>query len=205
MTDPDLTGPGTTGPAAGARRPARPVRPVRLGPRSAAALALVSATGVVAFGWPLLASSSSGLAHSSDAPWLFALLLPLLLAVAAATIADTGLDAKAVAMLGVLAAAGAALRPLGAGTAGLQPMFFLMVLAGRVLGPGFGFVLGSVSMFASALLTGGVGPWMPFQMLSMGWVTMGAGLLPGGVPCAGAASWRCWRHTARCRHCSTAW
>ncbi|WP_326599265.1 ECF transporter S component [Streptomyces sp. NBC_01803] len=180
MTDPDLTGPGTTGPAAGARRPARPVRPVRLGPRSAAALALVSATGVVAFGWPLLASSSSGLAHSSDAPWLFALLLPLLLAVAAATIADTGLDAKAVAMLGVLAAAGAALRPLGAGTAGLQPMFFLMVLAGRVLGPGFGFVLGSVSMFASALLTGGVGPWMPFQMLSMGWVTMGAGLLPGG-------------------------
>ena len=34
-------------------------------------------------------------------------------------------------------------------------------------------------MFASALLTGGVGPWMPFQMLSMGWFTMGAGLLPG--------------------------
>ena len=61
-------------------------------------------------------------------------------------------------MLGVLAAAGAALRPLGAGTAGLEPMFFLMVLSGRVLGPGFGFVLGSVTMFASALLTGGVGP-----------------------------------------------
>ncbi|MGK5531369.1 ECF transporter S component [Streptomyces sp. URMC 129] len=163
----------------GAAGPRGQARPVRLGPRSVAALTLVSATGVVAFGWPLLASSSSGLAHSSDAPWLFALLLPLLLAVAAATVADTGLDAKAVAMLGVLAAAGAALRPLGAGTAGLQPMFFLMVLAGRVLGPGFGFVLGSVSMFASALLTGGVGPWMPFQMLSMGWVTMGAGLLPG--------------------------
>ncbi|MDT0346307.1 ECF transporter S component [Streptomyces litchfieldiae] len=165
----------------------RPVRPVRLGWRSAAALALVSATGVVAFGWPLLASSASGLAHSSDAPWLFALLLPLLLAVVAATIADTGLDAKAVAMLGVLAAAGAALRPLGAGTAGLQPMFFLMVLSGRVLGPGFGFVLGSVSMFASALLTGGVGPWMPFQMLAMGWVTMGAGLLPGARSLRGRA------------------
>ena len=48
-----------------------------------------------------------------------------------------------------------------------------------MLGPGFGFVLGSVTMFASALLTGGVGPWMPFQMLAMGWVSMGAGLLPG--------------------------
>ncbi|WPO74082.1 MULTISPECIES: ECF transporter S component [unclassified Streptomyces] len=155
-------------------------RPVRLGPRSVVALALVSAVGVAAFGWPLLADAGSGIStHAGDAPWLFAALLPLLLAVVVAGIADAGLDAKAIAMLGVLAAAGAALRPLGAGTAGIEPMFFLMVLSGRVLGPGFGFVLGAVSMFASALLTGGVGPWMPFQMLSMGWVCMGAGLLPG--------------------------
>ncbi|KJY22006.1 MULTISPECIES: ECF transporter S component [Streptomyces] len=154
-------------------------RPVRIGPRAAAALVLVSLIGVAAFGWPLLADRQSGLAHSQDAPWLFAALLPLLVAVVVATIADTGMDAKAVAMLGVLAAVGAALRPLGAGTAGLEPMFFLMVLSGRVLGPGFGFVLGSVTMFASALLTGGVGPWMPFQMLAMGWFSLGAGLLPG--------------------------
>ncbi|MFD7313263.1 ECF transporter S component [Streptomyces sp. NPDC059883] len=154
-------------------------RAVRLGPRAVCALALIGAIGVVAFGWPLLADRASGLAHSQDAPWLFAALLPLLVGVVVATIADSGLDAKAVAMLGVLAAVGAALRPLGAGTAGLEPMFFLMVLSGRVLGPGFGFVLGSVTMFASALLTGGVGPWMPFQMLAMGWFTMGAGLLPG--------------------------
>lgn len=155
------------------------LRVVRLGPVSAAALLLVSAIGVAAFGWPLLAGPDSDLAHSGDAPWLFAALLPLLVAVVGATIADSGLDAKAVAMLGVLAAVGAALRPLGAGTAGIEPMFFLMVLSGRVLGPGFGFVLGAVTMFASALLTGGVGPWMPFQMLAMGWVAMGAGLLPG--------------------------
>ncbi|WP_274557857.1 ECF transporter S component [Streptomyces spiramyceticus] len=162
-------------------------RPVRLGPRSVAALLLVSAIGVIAFGWPLLADSASGLAHSQDAPWLFAALLPLLVAVVVATISDSGLDAKAVAMLGVLAAVGAALRPLGAGTGGLEPMFFLMVLSGRVLGPGFGFVLGSVTMFASALLTGGVGPWMPFQMLAMGWFTMGAGLLPGAERLRGRA------------------
>ncbi|MFC4514809.1 ECF transporter S component [Streptomyces ehimensis] len=160
-------------------RATRQARAIRLGRRSVIALALITLIGVAAFGWPLLADSASGLAHSQDAPWLFAALLPLLLAVVMATIADTGLDAKAVAMLGVLAAAGAALRPLGAGTAGIEPMFFLMVLSGRVLGPGFGFVLGALSMFASALLTGGVGPWMPFQMLAMGWVTMGAGLLPG--------------------------
>ncbi|GBQ04188.1 ABC transporter permease [Streptomyces spongiicola] len=163
-------------------------RPVRLGPRAVTALALVSAIGVVAFCWPLLADADSAVTgHAQDAPWLFAALLPLLVGVVVATIADGGMDAKAVAMLGVLAAAGAALRPLGAGTAGLEPMFFLMVLSGRVLGPGFGFVLGSVTMFASALLTGGVGPWMPFQMLAMGWFTMGAGLLPGADRLRGRA------------------
>lgn len=155
-------------------------RAIRLGPRSVTALVLVSAVGVAAFGWPFLAPPASQLgAHAQDAPWLFAGLLVLLVAVVAATIAESGLGPKAVAMLGVLAAAGAALRPIGAGTAGIEPMFFLMVLSGRVLGPGFGFTLGSLTMFASALLTGGVGPWMPFQMLTMGWFTMGAGLLPG--------------------------
>ncbi|MDR6973556.1 energy-coupling factor transport system substrate-specific component [Streptomyces sp. 3330] len=163
-------------------------RPVHLGPRSLAALALVGAVGVAAFGWPFLAPPGSALnAHAQDAPWLFAGLLVLLVAVVTATISESGLGAKAVAMLGVLAATGAALRPIGAGTAGIEPMFFLMVLSGRVLGPGFGFVLGSVTMFASALLTGGVGPWMPFQMLAMGWFTMGAGLLPGGDRLRGRA------------------
>jgi energy-coupling factor transport system substrate-specific component len=136
--------------------------------------------GVAGFGWPLIAGPGSQVnAHAQDAPWLFAGLLVLLVGVVAATISESGLGPKAVAMLGVLAATGAALRPIGAGTAGIEPMFFLLVLSGRVLGPGFGFVLGSVTMFASALLTGGVGPWMPFQMLAMGWFAMGAGLLPG--------------------------
>jgi energy-coupling factor transport system substrate-specific component len=171
------------------RRPPTPqARAVRLGPRSVVALALVSAVGVAAFGWPFLAPPNSRLsAHAQDAPWLFSGLLVLLVAVVAATISESGLGPKAVAMLGVLAATGAALRPIGAGTAGIEPMFFLMVLSGRVLGPGFGFVLGSVTMFASALLTGGVGPWMPFQMLSMGWFTMGAGLLPGADRLRGRA------------------
>ncbi|PBC64112.1 ECF transporter S component [Streptomyces sp. Tue6028] len=171
-----MTGPATPRPAPIQRQ----ARAVRLGPRSVAALVLVSATGAAGFLWPLIAGPGSQVgAHAQDAPWLFAGLLVLLVAVVAATISESGLGPKAVAMLGVLAATGAALRPVGAGTAGIEPMFFLMVLSGRVLGPGFGFVLGSVTMFASALLTGGVGPWMPFQMLSMGWFTMGAGLLPG--------------------------
>ena len=60
----------------------------------------------------------------------------------------------------------------------MELVFFLLILAGRVFGPGFGFVLGCTSLFASALMTAGVGPWLPFQMLVSAWVGMGAGLLP---------------------------
>jgi energy-coupling factor transport system substrate-specific component len=109
---------------------------------------------------------------------MFGVLLVLVLAVVFAGIADGGLDAKALAALGVLAAINAALRPLGAGTAGIETVFFLLVLAGRVFGPGFGFALGCTSLFASALLTGGVGPWLPYQMFGCAWVGMLAGLLP---------------------------
>ena len=154
------------------------VNAVRLRPRSTAVVALVSVLGVGAFGWPLLVDPGTGLAHGSDAPLVFAGLLVLLLAVVLAEVAEGGLDVKAVAMLGVLSAVGAALRPLGAGTAGLETVFFLLVLAGRVFGAGFGFVLGATTLAASALVTGGVGPWLPFQMLGAAWVGLGAGLLP---------------------------
>jgi energy-coupling factor transport system substrate-specific component len=169
-----------TAPAAAAGTSHAPGRAhaIALRPRAAIALVLASAVGVAAFGWPLLVDADASIAHLRDAPLVFALLLPLVLAVVLAEIADGGIDAKAIAMLGVLTAVGAALRPLGTGIAGFEPIFFLLVLAGRVHGPGFGFVLGATTLFASALTTGGVGPWLPFQMLGAAWVGAGAGLLP---------------------------
>ncbi len=152
---------------------------VRLGPRTRVMLVVASVVGLLAFCWPFLAPAGSAVvAHASDAPWVFAVLVPLVLAVALADVADGGLDAKGVALLGVLSAVAAALRPFGSGHAGFEPMWVVVVLGGRALGPGFGFCLGSVGMFASALLTGGVGPWLPFQMLGAAWVGAGAGLLP---------------------------
>jgi len=146
--------------------------------RAAATLAATTLVGLAAFGWPFLAQPRSALAHSADAPWLFVVLLALLTALVVSELSSGGLDAKTVAVLGVLAAAGGALRVLGAGTAGLEPMFFLLVVAGRVLGRGMGFVLGALAVLVGAFLTGGVGPWAPFQMIAAGWVGFGAGALP---------------------------
>ena len=151
---------------------------VTLRPRAIAAIALTSVAGVIAFLWPLFVSPEAALAHSGDTPLVFAAILIGVLAVVLAEMSDGGLDTKAVAMLGVLSAVGAALRPLGAGTAGLETVFFLLILAGRVFGPGFGFILGATTLASSALLTAGVGVWLPFQMLAAAWVGLGAGLLP---------------------------
>lgn len=151
---------------------------VRIGPRAALAVALTSVAGLAMFLWPLLLQPVGSVAHRTDAPFTFVLLLPALLAVVLAEVGDGELDAKSLALLGVLSALGAALRPMGAGTAGIELVFFLLVLAGRVYGPGFGFVLGSTTIFTSALLTGGVGPWLPFQMLAASWIGLGAGCLP---------------------------
>ena len=151
---------------------------IGLDPRSSVTLALASIAGAFAFGWPLLRAPGEGIGHGSDAPLIFVILLPILVVIVLAEIAGGGIDSKALAMLGVLSAIGAALRPLGAGTAGIETTFFLLIVAGRVFGPGFGFVLGSTTLFASALITGGVGPWLPFQMLAASWIGLGAGLLP---------------------------
>jgi energy-coupling factor transport system substrate-specific component len=151
---------------------------VRLRPRSTAAITFACAAGLFAFCWPLFISSASALAENTKAPLVLGLLLPAVLVVVLFEIGEGGLDPKAVAMLGVLSAVGAAIRPLGAGTAGIETVFFLLVLAGRVFGAGFGFVLGATTLFGSALITGGVGPWLPYQMIAAAVVGLGAGLLP---------------------------
>ncbi|MBA3309834.1 MAG: ECF transporter S component [Nocardioidaceae bacterium] len=159
---------------------ASPAPLLRLRWRSAAVLTVVSLIGVVAYSWPFFVDPGAALdtSHSGDAPWFFVVLLPLLAAVVVAELSTGGIDAKAVALLGMLAAIGAALRALGPGAAGLEPSFIVIVLGGRVFGRGFGFVLGALTLFAGALITGGVGPWLPFQMFAAAWVGLFAGMLP---------------------------
>lgn len=144
-------------------------------------LGLALLIGVAAFAWPFFVTSGSELdqlGHQNDASLVFVVVMGLLVLLLLAELTSGGADAKTVAVLGVLAAAGGALRVLSAGTAGLEPMFFLLVVAGRALGASKGFLLGVLALLASAFLTAGVGPWTPFQMIACGWVCLGAGLLP---------------------------
>ena len=147
-------------------------------PAAAAALALTTIVGLAAYLWPFFAHPTFSTTYGQDAPWLFAALLGLLALVLLAEVTAVGLDAKTVAVLGVLAAAGGALRVLSAGTAGLEPIFVILVLGGRVLGRSMGFLMGALALLAGAFLTAGIGPWLPFQMLGAGWVALGAALLP---------------------------
>ncbi len=140
-------------------------------------LVMALLVGAVAFGWPLFLRPASSV-PAQLAPIVFAAVLVLVLAIVLAELSSGRMDVKTLAMLGVLAAVGTVLRPLSAGAAGLELIFFVIILAGRAYGASFGFALGAITLFTSALITSGVGPWLPYQMLCAGFVGLFAGLLP---------------------------
>jgi energy-coupling factor transport system substrate-specific component len=148
-------------------------------------LLLASGLGLWAFLFPFFLppsvrdtsiTATRNQAHTEDAPLIFILLLGLCLVVIVANLETNRLDARAIAVLGVLAGINATLR-LIPGPGGFSPMFVLPILCGYVFGPTFGFLLGALSMLVSGIITSGVGPWLPFQMFGLGWVGLLAGWL----------------------------
>ena len=145
--------------------------------RSLIVLVIASIISAYCFLWPFFLNAHSSAHHLNNQ--VFSLVgVPVALAVLVVEISNQRLDAKSVALLGVLAALTAALRPMGAGAVGIEPMWFILILSARVFGPAFGFILGILAMLVSAFITGGFGPWLPYQMFAAGWVGLGAGLLP---------------------------
>ena len=74
------------------------------------------------------------------------------------------------------------------GLGGFSPVFFLILAAGYVYGPSYGFLAGSVALLASAVATGGIGPWLPYEMIGCGFVGLVAGF--AGLRRAGPVTWR---------------
>ena len=146
---------------------------------AAAAMGLVEGIGALAFLWPFFASAEFVMSHGSDTPWLFAGILALLTLVCLAEVTSGRLDAKTIGVLGVTAAAGGAMRVLSAGTAGLEADVLHHHRGRSRAGSRCGLRRGRTRAATGALLTGGVGPWLPFQMICAGAIGLGAGLLPG--------------------------
>lgn len=150
-------------------------------------VAVATVVGVAAFLYPFLlpaiSPSSETSARAGDAPILFALLTLLCLVAIAIELDPAGerlggvSASKLVALLGVLVAANASLRLIPT-FLGASPLFALIILVGAVFGPVFGFQMGALTLLVSAFITGGLGPWLPFQMLGAGWVGLAAGFLP---------------------------
>lgn len=139
---------------------------------------LMVAVGLAAFLYPfwLPAEVAQAQAHAGDAPLLAAAVGAMVVAAVTLEVRRGTMNGATIAILGMLSASAGLLRLLDLPGGG-SGLFFLVVLAGAAFGPRFGLLLGLCSMAVSAVITGGIGPWLPFQMLGLGWMGGGAGLV----------------------------
>jgi energy-coupling factor transport system substrate-specific component len=147
---------------------------------------LSGAIGVLAFLYPFFMPATTGaphgMAHSQDAPLLTAALVGLSVMALTVELQGQAISAKMVAMLGVLVAITSVLRFIEVTIpmpGGFSPIFAPIILVGYVFGSRFGFLMGAFTLLVSGLVTGGVGPWLPYQMFSAGWAGLTAGWVSG--------------------------
>ncbi|MHB8394069.1 MAG: ECF transporter S component [Candidatus Dormibacteria bacterium] len=134
-------------------------------------LLLVSVLGMGLFLWPF-----AGLGLPASTPAL-AIGIGTALGLLVFEIGTRRMDARSLSLLAALSAADAALRAaLVTGIGGFSPIFLLVLCGGYAMGPSFGFLVGAGSLLASALATGGLGPWVPYQLFALGWVGAVAGV-----------------------------
>jgi len=145
---------------------------------------LSGVVGVLAFIYPFLLAEvprqSYGQAHGQDTPLVTIALVGLSVVALLVELQGREISARTVALLGVLVAIASVLRFIEnavPGPGGFSPIFAPIILAGYVFGSRFGFLMGAFTLLTSALITGGVGPWLPYQMFTAGWTGMTAGWL----------------------------
>jgi energy-coupling factor transport system substrate-specific component len=131
----------------------------------------VSLAGALLFLWPFtgLGDPGAGTAAAVGIGGLLALL--------AVETMSRRIDTRGLAIIAAIAAIDSALRlALVTGVGGFSPIFLLVLVAGYAMGAEFGFLCGAAALLVSALVTGGIGPWLPYEMIATGWVGAVAGL-----------------------------
>lgn len=143
---------------------------------------LTTGLGVFAYIYPLLETPNQAILSSNrqnELPIMMAMILALCSIVLIYEIQQYRLNTKLIALLGILIAINSTLRFIDLTLpvlGGFSPVFFLILITGYVFGGRMGFLMGSLTMLVSAMITGGVGPWLPNQMLTAGWVGLSAAL-----------------------------
>lgn len=141
----------------------------------------ISLIGAAAYVLPFVVAVSGADVHRVNYSLLIAaVLIGACFVVLFASLGPT-LSSKAVALLGVLVAINAILRAVDVSflpSGEFSPIFLLIGLVGYIFGAQLGFLMGALTMLTSALITGGVGPWLPYQMITAGWMGMTAAWLP---------------------------
>ena len=139
-----------------------------------AVLIVVSGAGLALFVAPLVLGSR----FPQPVALFSALVAVSALVVLGVALQTHQLSTRLLAILAGLVAVDATLRlVIVVGLLGFSPIFFLIIAGGFVMGPSFGFASGALTLLLSAVLTAGLGPWLPYQMLAAAWVGMGSGYL----------------------------
>ena len=139
------------------------------------ALTVLSLAALAVFFWPLWVDASY---QEQSLAGVLAVVAAAVIAIATLVVfAGELIGPKQLALLGLLAALGAALRVATGGTGGFELVFLVVIIAGAALGPKFGFLLGAMTILVSSIFFGGFGPWTAFQLFATAWVGAGAGLV----------------------------
>jgi energy-coupling factor transport system substrate-specific component len=148
---------------------------------SAVGFVVLNLVGLVAYLYPFLISTatdpdSDWFAHNTDGPLIVAAIGALAMLLVISEMSEGTLNSKSLAALGVMAAMAGVLRTISL-PAGASLYFFLVIIGGYSFGFRFGFLLGAISFFISAIVTAGFGPWLPFQVFAAAWMGSTAALL----------------------------
>jgi energy-coupling factor transport system substrate-specific component len=143
---------------------------------SGAIYGLTAGIGLLALLHPFIRAAiqpEQGAATAVNTPLMMTVLVALCFLALLFEVQGQTVSAKTIALLGVLVAINSVLRFVEVsipGPGGFTPVFFLIILTGYVFGARFGFLMGALTLLVSALITGGIGPWLPGQMFTAGWM-----------------------------------
>lgn len=117
-------------------------------------------------------------------PWFIPLTLlavPLVVGIGLHTL-NTTQRAIDLAFIGLVAAIGTGLRLVTGGLVPVELVFSVLIAAGAARGRQFGFIAGASTIALSAILSAGIGPWLPFQLVGAAMTGYFAGVICSQFP-----------------------